>query len=70
MKAFQNDLTPVVRKIHGNAVHTGKVPQTASVENKTKRQIETLEQKLQTAIQEQNFEQAAALRDEINRLKG
>ena len=70
VKAFQNDLTPVVRKIHGNAVHTGKVPQTASVEIKTKRQIEMLEQKLQTAIQEQYFEQAAALRDEINRLKG
>lgn len=67
---FGDELLPIVRKIHGNAVHTGKVPQTASVELKTKRQIEMLEDQLKKAVTEQNFERAAELRDEINRLKG
>ena len=68
--AFGDELLPTIRKIHGNAVHTGKVPQTASVEIKTKRQIELLEAELKKVVAEQNFEKAAELRDEINRLKG
>lgn len=70
VKTFQKELLPTIRKIHGNAVHTGKVPQTAPVEIKTKRQIELLEEQLQKSIAQQDFEKAAELRDEINRLKG
>ena len=68
--SFQEDLLPTIRKIHGNAVHTGKVPQTAPAEIKTKRQIELLEEQLKKAVSEQEFETAAKLRDEINQLKG
>lgn len=68
--AFQEELLPTIRKIHGNAVHTGKVPQTAPAQVKAKRQIELLEEQLKKAISEQEFETAAKLRDEINQLKG
>lgn len=67
---FYQELLPTIRRIHGNAVHNGKVPQTASVEIKTKRQIETLEAEIKKEVALQNFERAAELRDEINRLKG
>lgn len=67
---FKNDLSPTIRKIHGNAAHTGKVPQTASAAIKARRQLEVLELQLQEAVAKQDFEQAASLRDEINRLKG
>ena len=67
--AFEAELLPIIRKLHGNAVHTGKVPQTAPPEVKSRRQIELLEKQLREAVAKQEFEQAAALRDEINRLK-
>ena len=69
VETFGEELLPTIRKIHGNAVHTGKVPQTASIKIKTKRQIELLNEQLKKAISVQNFEEAAQLRDEINRLK-
>lgn len=70
VQAFKQDLLPIIRKIHGNAAHTGKVPQSAPVELKNKRQIEMLEQKLSSAVQSQQFEEAATLRDQIKQLKG
>ena len=70
VKTFQEELLPIIRKIHGNAVHTGKVPKNAPPEIKSRRQLELLEKQLQEAVSKQEFEYAAELRDEINRLKG
>ena len=69
IETFGSALLPTIRKIHGNARHTGKVPKTASVKIKTRRQIEILEEQLKKAVALQNFEEAAQLRDEIKRLK-
>ncbi len=70
-ETFYNELLPSIRRIHGNTAHCGKVPQWAEKaksegksQNPTK-EIESLKSQLQKAVEEQNFELAAKLRDEI-----
>lgn len=66
---FLSELMPSIRRIHGNTTHCGKKPrvhdnQTPEVTTQKDR-IDELKAKLQEAIETQNFELAAQLRDEI-----
>lgn len=72
---FYSKLLPSIQRIHGKAVHAGKVPENTAEpiipkEVPAADKIAELEQQMQKAIDEQNFEQAAILRDEIKKLKG
>lgn len=72
---FYSKLLPSIQRIHGKAVHAGKVPEMTAEPIKPKEpsvqeKITTLEEQMKKAIDEQNFEQAAVLRDEIKKLKG
>ena len=74
---FYDELLPSIRRIHGNTEHCGKRLGRSSVindnSNKTanskESQIEILNKQLQTAIDKQEFEKAAELRDKIKSLK-
>ncbi len=76
---YYDRLLPSIKRIHGNTIHTGKKlrkPQLQSgipeKEDKTDNKvsgIKTLEYKLKTAIEHQEFEEAAKLRDKIRDLK-
>ncbi|MBQ3969839.1 MAG: UvrB/UvrC motif-containing protein [Clostridia bacterium] len=77
---FYDRLLPSIKRIHGNTVHTGKrlrKPQlqsgSAAVSEaepaKQPSKLDILNEKLKTAIEKQEFEQAAKLRDEINEIK-
>lgn len=77
-EAFRSQLTPVIQKIHGSAHHIGKRPGSSALrvmpEGGTLQTVEQnpLEQKkreLQKAIEEQAFERAALLRDEIKEME-
>ncbi len=68
-EAFRPYLVQVLGSIHGNAEHTGKISKNADKKIKTKRKIEKLSAELAAAVEKQDFEHAAQLRDEINRLK-
>ena len=59
----------VLSNIHTTSEHKGKVCETASKEIKIKKEIETLKAQLSKAIEVQNFEEAAKLRDKINFLE-
>jgi len=67
--AFRDKIKPLFRKIHGNSEHRGKVPKQQSEEFSIHRKIKTLKAKMQRAIEEENFEEAAKLRDEIKDLE-
>lgn len=69
-ETFKNELMPSVMRIHGTANHTGKIPKNRSVYINAKRKIEELNIKLKKMIEEQNFEEAAVIRDEINKING
>ncbi|MBO5333861.1 MAG: UvrB/UvrC motif-containing protein [Clostridia bacterium] len=67
---FYDKLLPSLQRIHGKTRHEGKNPTIikAEVTNATN-PIEDLEEQLRIAIDQQNFEKAAQLRDKINELK-
>jgi len=67
-ETFKNELTPTVMQIHGTAKHTGKIPKNRSAQISAKRKIEELNIKMKKVIAEQNFEEAAVIRDEINKI--
>lgn len=69
-KTFYDKLVPSLLRIHGKTEHQGKFPQGASEEVKNAHKIAELKAELNKAIDEQNFEQAARLRDEIKNLEG
>ncbi len=77
---FKEELTPTIRRIHGNRVYRGDVakkatsePAAASAEaNSVKAEAEgpiaSLRRRLEAAVKEENYELAASLRDEIRAL--
>jgi protein arginine kinase activator len=67
---FADMLTPYIKRIHGNTEHTGKIPSDAGAEIKTKRQLVQLKEELKKAIENQEFEKAAELRDRIKDIEG
>ncbi len=67
---FSDMLLPYIRRIHGNTEHTGKIPSDAGAEIKTKRELVQLKEELKKAVEAQEFEKAAQLRDRIKELEG
>lgn len=67
--AFEQQLEPALRRIHGHTRHVGRVPSRQGGTLKIKKQIESLKAKLKEAVQQENFEQAAELRDQIKTLE-
>jgi len=66
---FNDRLETLFRKIHGNAQHSGKIPQRTGKVLGIKRQLERLYGELQAAIRQEAFEKAAELRDRIRELE-
>lgn len=67
-KTFADMLNPYMQKIHGADRHIGTSP--ASQQPQEKSPVEALQAQLKQAIAEENYEQAAKLRDEIRRIGG
>ena len=73
---FRGRLTPTIEKLHGKAGHLGKVPRRKQEEQKPveKEQepnpLAKLKEELARAIEAQEFEQAAVLRDKIKEMEG
>ncbi len=66
--AFREELMPGIRSIHGNVTHIGHMPAKLAGAAEKKNKLETLRKALTSAIAEENFEEAARLRDEIRSL--
>lgn len=67
--AFNDNIIPLIRRIHGNIHHTGKVPKRSGGILKIKRDIDKLKNELKVAVANEEYEKAARLRDEIKRLE-
>lgn len=66
---FSDTLETVFKRIHGNSIHTGKLPQRAGGTIKVKKEISQLKAQLNKAIYEEEYEKAAKLRDSIRELE-
>lgn len=66
---FSETLTPMLEQIHRSTKHKGKVPVSLHDESYKRENIATLEKELKEAIETEDFEKAAYLRDELKRMK-
>lgn len=64
-ETFREMLEPMLRTMHKDIVHRGKVPTRAIARVTRQRHIGELEKNLREAIQVENYEEAARLRDRI-----
>ena len=62
---FKPRLMPVVKSIQGYDSHTGKIPKRAGGNYKVQKDIEKLKDELKHAIEQEEYETAAKLRDKI-----
>lgn len=67
--AFAERLNPLIKRIHGSTVHSGKIPKRSGGKIQCKRQIEELRAELNLNIASEEFEKAAQLRDQIRELE-
>lgn len=69
---FFSELMPTIRSVHGNTEHKGKRPGAIeyTVNEEEPDKIAQLKEQLKKAIEDENFERAAQLRDEIKGLEG
>ncbi|QJC94644.1 Nucleotide excision repair protein, with UvrB/UvrC motif [Bacillus mojavensis] len=69
-KTFHSNITPILRKVHsGNTVHGGKIPKRIGGNLHVRRQIEMLKKELEALIHQEEFENAAHVRDQIRSLE-
>ncbi|HYH05345.1 MAG TPA: UvrB/UvrC motif-containing protein [Bacillota bacterium] len=66
---FREGLEPLLKKMHGSAVHIGKVPKRTGGKVRLRKEIEDLKRQLQQAVAREDYEKAAHCRDEIRRLQ-
>lgn len=66
-RAFGDYMSPLIRRIHGSNQHTGKIPNHASKEIKVRREVEKLKKQLQKAVEREEYELAAKIRDELKK---
>jgi protein arginine kinase activator len=67
---FEKSLAPLIAKAHnGSTAHRGKVPSKAPEETKNQMELITLRQQLKMAVEKEDYEKAAKLRDQINVLE-
>jgi protein arginine kinase activator len=63
---FEESLLPLIKKAHdGKTVHCGKVPSRTTPDAKKQIDLLNMQRKLSEAIQSEDYETAARLRDEI-----
>lgn len=66
---FANEINRTIEKVHGKAVHIGKKPRSAKKISERKQLIAEYRNKLNKLVIEQEFEEAALLRDKIKMLE-
>ena len=67
--AFKKGLLPLIEKIHGHTQHSGKVPRSVGRRLQRQKELTTLRDDLAKAIQKEEYERAAELRDRIYELE-
>jgi len=67
--AFGDRLDPLLKRVHGSTVHSGKVPLRSGGILQQKRELDGLKQKLSELIRQEEFEKAADVRDQIRELE-
>ena len=69
-EAFNDQLDPILKRVHsGNTAHTGKIPKRIGGALHLKKQISEMKETLKVLINQEEFEKAAEVRDEIRAIE-
>jgi protein arginine kinase activator len=66
-EVFAKGLMPLLERMHGATEHVGKAPKTAGRDARRRSELAQLRRHLKRAIDQEQFERAAELRDAIRR---
>ena len=66
---FADGLDGLLKSMHKGTKHLGKVPQSLQQSRDLSDKLKSLQKKLDKAVEEEDFEQAALIRDEIKNTK-
>ena len=64
-QAFRQELTPLITRMQGRTQHAGRRPPVSEEEQARQTLMEDLRARMEAAVAEENFEEAARLRDEL-----
>lgn len=64
-QAFRKELTPLITRVQGRTQHAGRRPPVSEEEQARINKMEELRSLMEQAVAEENFEEAARLRDEL-----
>ena len=67
-QTFAEGLEGLLKTMHKGTHHSGKVPEALRANREQSDRLKLLQKKLTKAIEDENFEQAAQLRDEIKQI--
>jgi protein arginine kinase activator len=67
--AFRSELLPLLENVHGETRHAGKTPHRAPRAKTAQVELTQLRQRLQVLVTEENYEEAARIRDRIKELE-
>ena len=68
-EAFKKQMGPILKRIHGSERHVGKVPLKSGKVQDEANVLRELRMRMEKAIQFEEFEEAARLRDEIKKME-
>jgi protein arginine kinase activator len=68
-RSFEAQLNPLLRHIHGGTQHTGKTPVRLGGKSASRQKVLQLKEELARAVEMENYERAAELRDEVRRVE-
>ncbi len=66
---FQNQLEPLIANVHGETKHVGKLPKHSALKSEKRTRLIRLRREMKEAIEEERYERASQLRDEIQRIE-
>ncbi len=64
-QAFRKELAPLISRVQGRSQHAGRRPPVGEEEQARQSRMEELRALMEAAVAEENFEEAARLRDEL-----
>jgi len=67
--AFKEDLLPLLESVHGDTRHVGKAPRRLPRAKGAQLELARLRRKLQQLVTDENYEEAARVRDKIKELE-
>lgn len=68
-ETFRDELSRMIQSVHGTTTHSGSVPARHRAKQARAEQLQHLKQELQEAVQKEDYERAATLRDEVRKLQ-